>query len=90
MEEYKYIERNIKFDGRKSTSSYKCEYGNKNTFRVLQIICKYGSECRIYEIESKFLKATSKSIHFDAERNGESFNIIWSPKVIVPYITRIK
>ncbi len=90
MEEYKYIERNIKFDGREPTSSYKCEYGDKDTFRILQITCKYGSECRIYEIESKYLKATSKSIHFDAERRGDSFDVSWFPKVVAPYITRIK
>lgn len=90
MERYKQINRNIKFDGRESTSSYKCQYGDKNTFEVLQITCSYGSEYRIYEVESKYLKATSKSIHFDAEQDGDTFKIEWKPKDVAPYIKRIK
>lgn len=90
MEEYKCVKRNIKFDGRKPSSPYKCEYGDKNMFRILQIVCTYGSECRIYEIESKYLKPTSNSIHFKAKQNGESLDVTWSPKVIERYITRIK
>lgn len=90
MEKYKQVNRNIRFDSRKSTSSYKCEYKDKNSFEILQIICTYGSEIRIYEVESKYLKSTSKSIHFDAEQDEDTFKIEWKPKDVAPYIKRIK
>ncbi len=89
MEEYKYVKRNIKFEGREPSSSYKCTYNDKNTFNILQITCLYGSECRIYEVESKYL-TESKSIHFKAERNGDSFSIEWIPQTVAPHIKQIK
>lgn len=57
---------------------------------ILRIVCTYGSEVRVYEIEAKYLKATSKSIHFDAVQDGGSFNIEWKPKDVAPHIKRIK
>ncbi len=90
MERYKYVNRNINFDSRELTSSYKCAYGDKSAFDVLQITCTYGSETRVYEVESKYLKATSKSIHFDAMQTGKSFEITWKPKDVAPYVKRIK
>lgn len=90
MGKYKEINRTIRFDSRKPTSSYKCEYKDKNAFEILRIVCTYGSEIRVYEIEAKYLKATSKSIHFDAVQDGGSFNIEWKPKDVAPHIKRIK
>lgn len=86
MEKYKVVNRIIRFDSRNPTSSYKCEYKDKNSFEILQIVCTYSSERRIYEVESKYLKATSKSIYFDAERNGDSIIIEWKPKDVSLYI----
>ncbi len=90
MERYKYVNRNINFDSRELSSSYKCAYGDKSTFDVLQITCTYGSEVRVYEVEAKYLKATSKSIHFDAMQDGDSFEITWKPKEVALHIKRIK
>lgn len=87
----KVINRNIKFDAaeRKETSLYRCQYNDKTLFEKLQINISYGSEYRTYEIESRYL-TSSKSIHFAAKKKGESFDIEWKPKAIVPYIERIK
>ena len=87
----KVINRNVKFDAseRKETSSYKCQYDDKTLFEMLQINISYESEHRTYEIKSLYL-TSSKSIHFDAKKKGESFDIEWKPKAIVPYIKRIK
>lgn len=85
-EKYKVVKRKIRFDGRKPNSSYKCEYKDKNTFEILRIECAFGLEMRIYEVESKYLKATSKSIHFKAEKDGNSFAIEWVPKDIAPHV----
>lgn len=90
MEKYKEVNRTIRFDSRKPTSSYKCEYKDKSAFEILRIVCTYGSEIRVYEVEAKYLKSTSKSIHFDAVQNGDSFNIEWKPKDVAPYVKRIK
>lgn len=90
MEKYKEVNRTIKFDSRKPTSSYKCEYKDKNTFEILRIVCTYGSEIQVYEVEAKYLKATSKSIHFDAEKDGNSFRVTWTPEDVAPYVKRIK
>lgn len=86
------INRNIKFNApeRQATSSYKCKYGNKNHFDLLQINIRYNNEERVYQVESQYLKETSKSIHFDAVKDGDSFEIIWKPKSVVPFINRIK
>ena len=65
-------------------------YTDKNAFEILRIVCTYGSEVRVYEIEAKYLKATSKSIYFDAVQDGGSFNIAWKPKEVAPHIKRIK
>lgn len=88
----KIVNRNIKFDTpeRQATSSYKCAYKDKNTFDVLEINIRYNNEERVYHIESQYLKETSKSIHFDAFKSGDSFDIIWKPKSVAPYIKRIK
>ena len=88
----KYINRNLKFDEkqRQIKSSYKCNYEDKNLFDKLQINISYNSQNRTFEIESRFLKSTSKSIHFQAVKKGNSFDIIWQPIEIVPYIHRIK
>lgn len=89
--EIKTVTRNIRFDSRKPTSSYKYQYGDKDTFDVLKIICLYGLEHKqIYEVESQYLKSTSKSIHFDAEQDGDLFSIEWRPKDVEPYIKRVK
>lgn len=87
----KIINRNIKFDSqeRQETSSYKCLYGDKHLFDKLQINISYESEYRAYEIESKNL-TSSKSIHFKVEKRGDTFEINWSPQIIVPHIKRIK
>lgn len=87
----KIINRNIKFDSqeRQETSPYRCYYKDNNLFNKLQINLSYGGEYRTYEIESKYL-TSSKSIHFKAEKKGNTFEINWSPKSIVPYIKRIK
>lgn len=90
MEKCKEVYRTIRFDSRKPTSSYKCEYKDKNAFEILRIVCTYGSEVQVYEVEAKYLKATSKSIHFDAVQDGGSFNIAWKPKDVAPHIKRIK
>lgn len=90
MEKYKQVNRNIRFDSRKSASSYKYEYKDKNAFEILRIVCTYDSKIRIYEVEAKYLKATSKSIHFDAVQDRDSFKIEWKPKDVAPYIKRIK
>ena len=87
----KVINRNIKFGAseRKEASLYKCQYDDKTLFKKLQINISYESEYRTYEIESLYL-TSSKSIHFEAKKKGESFDIEWKPKAIVPYIKRIK
>lgn len=90
MEKYKEVNRTIRFDSRELTSSYKCEYKDKNAFEILRIVCTYGSEVRVYEVEAKYLKATSKSIHFDAMQDGDSFEITWKPKEVALHIKRIK
>lgn len=89
MKRYKYVTRNIKFEGRKSSSSYKCEYKDKNEFDILQITCNYNNESRVYEVESQYL-TTAKSIHFKAFCDGDSFTIEWSPETVAPHIKRIK
>ena len=90
MEKYKEVNRTIRFDSRKPTSSYKCEYNDKNTFEILRIVCTYGSEIRVYEVEANYLKVTSKSIHFDAMQDGDSFEITWKPKDVASHVKRIK
>lgn len=90
MEKYREVNRTIRFDSRKPTSSYKCEYKDKNAFEILRIVCTYGAETLVYEVESKYLKATSKSIHFDAMQDGDSLKITWKPKDVAPYVKRIK
>lgn len=90
MEKYKILKpKTIKFVSRKLTSPYRCKYGDKNAFEILQIPCVYGSETRIYEVESKYL-SDSDSIHFTAKPNGESFMIQWSPKELENHIKRIQ
>lgn len=90
MEKYRTLKpKKIKFDSRKLTSPYRCKYGNKNDFDILQIPCVYGSEVRIYEIESKYL-SDSDSIHFKAKPNGDSFTVQWIRKELENYIRRIK
>ena len=86
------VNRKIKFDKpeRKASSSYKCEYGDKNSFDKLIINISYGDENRVYEVESRYLKVTSKSIHFDAVKNDDSFDIVWRPQSVAPFIKRIK
>lgn len=93
MESKKIINRNLKFDSpneRQETSSYKCQYGDRNKFQILQINISYGNDLRIYEIDSTYLKPTSQSIHFNAVKKEDSFEIFWKPKEIIPYIKRIK
>lgn len=86
------VNRNLKFDSpeRENSSSYKCAYKDTSAFEKMQINISYKSEHRIYEVESQYLNAKSKSIHFKAEKKGDSFDIVWSPKSVISHIHRIQ
>ena len=81
------INRYLKFDteDRKEKSSYRCKYGDKHSFDVLEINIHYQNENATFTIESKYLPDTD-SIHFTAEKEGDTINLIWSPKSIIPHI----
>lgn len=89
MEKYKEVNRCIRFDTRELSSPYRCKYGDRKTFDILRVTCTYGSETRIYEIESEYLPDTD-SIYFKAYPNKNSFTIQWRSKDIESHIKRIK
>lgn len=89
MEKYKVVNRNIRFDSRALSSPYRCKYGDKNDFEILRVTCTYGSETRVYEVESKYLPGTD-SIRFKAFPDGDSFTIEWGPTAIRPYVKRVQ
>ena len=89
MEKYKQVNRTIRFDSRELSSPYRCKFGDKNTFDILRVTCTYGSETRVYEIESKYLPDRD-SIYFNAYPKENSFTIQWRSKDIESHITRIK
>lgn len=89
MEKYKQVNRNIRFDSRELSSPYRCKFGDKNMFDILRVTCTYGSEVRVYEIESKYL-LDKDSIYFNAYPIENSFKIQWRSKDIESNIKRIK
>ena len=89
MKKYKQANRTIRFDSRELSSPYRCKFGDKNMFEILRVTCKYGSETRAYEIESKYLPDTD-SIYFNAYPKDNSFTIQWRSKDIESHIKRIK
>ena len=89
MEKYKEINRNIRFDSRELSSPYRCKYGDKNMFDILRVTCTYGSETRIYEIESKYLPDRD-SIYFKAYPDGNSFVIQWRTEGVESHIKLIE
>jgi len=89
MEKCKEVYRTIRFDSRELSSPYRCKFGDKNMFEILRVTCTYGSETRVYEIESKYLPDRD-SIYFKAYPKENSFMIQWGAKNIESHITRIK
>lgn len=85
----KEVNRTVRFDTRKESSSYRCKYGKKEDFDVLKINVIYnGKITEAYEIESKFLPS-SDSIHFKASATADRYTITkWSPETIVPHVCK--
>ena len=83
----KTVNRNLNFntEERNSDSSYRCKYGDKNLFDVLEINIHYQNECATFTIDSKYLPDRD-SISFKAYKDGDNISLIWSPKYIEEHI----
>ncbi len=86
----KEINRNIDFDTRKSSSSFRCKYNDRNDFDILRINISFKGELKeSYEIESKNLPE-GDSIHFKAEPAPDGFKIIsWTNKSVKEHIKKV-
>ncbi len=75
----KIVTRNLNFDTatRDAKSRYRVKFGNAEAFDVLRVICNYAEKSRVYETSSNNLPIGKDSIYFLANREGDSFEIIW-------------
>jgi hypothetical protein len=77
--EIKTVTRNLNFDEetRNSSSPYRVRYGDPSAFQILKVICNGDGETQIFETDSSNLPSYKDSIHFLADKIGNSFNIRW-------------
>ena len=81
METIKKINRTINFETRQPSSRYRCKYGDKNDFDILQINIRRGNYTETYKIESQYLP-DNDSIYFNARSNSENFEVYnWTKSV---------
>lgn len=73
----KTVNRNINFDSRLESSSYRVKYGNPRDFDTLEVHCYYGQEEQIFVANASNLPVEKDSIYFKAVQDGNSFKVNW-------------
>ncbi|MCM1354962.1 MAG: hypothetical protein NC212_00980 [Staphylococcus sp.] len=75
----KTVTRNLNFDTttREPSSKYRVRYGNSSDFNRLVVVCNHGGKSKIFETDAANLPKGKDSIHFHAEKTGNTFVIKW-------------